>query len=249
MMTPERRKEAIDMGIHGRFLVELQPDFGSDLFVEDRDVLGLFDGGGGLGRRGSLVKQRVLDPDDIEFFFTSTGDFVEEKRWLRKAVVRHVSEWSDSVDWVMALAQGEDWDTKVKEFRRVMKRSGIFRDALEKTLPFVWLERGVAQAIGLDTESWDGVLYHFHPIHFLMWLTYHSAQRIQVLSSGKSLREIKKELDRLSKQREKEGRPVDACELAGLDLQDVEYGTATEVLEEWFDEHDQGEWEIPRDEG
>ncbi len=50
-----------------------------------------------------LVPKRVVPPEDIEDFFNATGSYVEEKRWLQKTIARHVSEWSDQVDWVRYL--------------------------------------------------------------------------------------------------------------------------------------------------
>ena len=36
--------DAIDMGIHRRFFIELEPDLGADLFVDNRQLLALFRG-------------------------------------------------------------------------------------------------------------------------------------------------------------------------------------------------------------
>jgi N-acetyl-anhydromuramyl-L-alanine amidase AmpD len=246
-------KEAVDMAVHGRFFTEIEGDLGSgSLFVKNREILAVFNPDPRKKTVGSLVPERVLDPGDLEFFFTTAAEGVDEKRWFRRLVTRHVSEWSDQVDWVRSLSSGQTWDDKVKEFREVMKRSGIYRAALKKVLPFVWLSEEVAARIGLSFEKWDGVLYHFHPVHFLMWLTYRSANRIQVVSRGLTLAQLKKrqkeeEAERKKKQdageRLLERPPEDE---ASLELADIETVNIQEVLKEWREDvKDQGEWEMP----
>ena len=237
-------EQAIDMSVHGRFFSELEADLGADLFVENRELLNLFEASSSMTRSGSLVPKRVIDPSDIEDFFQSTGAFIEEKRWLRRTIARHVSEWSDQVDWVMALSSAEDWDSRVKDFKQVMKRSGIFREALRQVLPFIWLSRDVAQHIGLPAEEWDGVLYHFHPVHFLLWLTYRSSQRIQVISRGLTLRQLKQRRKKEQERAETEQtrQEAAACQLAAIELDDIEIDATEGLLQELLEEHDQGEW-------
>ena len=241
-------RKAVDQGVHGRYLVEVEGDFGDDLFVEDPAILDLFERSSSMTQRGSLVPQRILPPGLIEDFFTTPDESVEERRWLRKVVSRHVSEWSDSVDWVSTLSKAEDWDGRTADFKRILRQGGVFRDAIRSVLPFVWLTREVAQHMGLDVKSWDGVVDHFHPIHFLMWLTYHSSQRIQVLSRGQSLAQIKRELARVRKEAKKRDQADQApCIHAAIDVQDVESTSAGEVLESWLQGHDQGDWRRPEE--
>jgi N-acetyl-anhydromuramyl-L-alanine amidase AmpD len=175
-------KEAIDIGVHGRHLVELDDDVGDNLFVEDRAITALF---GDARRPAGLVPEHTLDQATIEAFWQDPSSYLEEKRYLRKLVTRHVSEWSDQVDWITSLSKASDWDGKVADFRKILKGSAISNDAIATVLPFTWLSKDVAEHIGLDTKDWRGQLDHFHPIHFLMWLTFHSTQRVQVLSSNK----------------------------------------------------------------
>ncbi|MGM0576770.1 MAG: N-acetylmuramoyl-L-alanine amidase [Myxococcota bacterium] len=244
-------EKAIDLGVHGRYFTELEGDLDGDLFIENRAILDLFGTSSYLMRKPSLVPERSVDPYDIEDLFTARDSYIEERRWLRKVISRHVSEWSDQVDWVRALSAAEDWDTRTRDFKDIIRQSGIFRDALKLVLPFVWLSRDVADHIGLlaGGTEWDGVVYHFHPIHFLMWLTYHSSQRIQVISRGLSLEEIKKRIKHEQKLRE-EGKlkESDACVAASIDFADIESTSAGEVLRDYFDDHDQGEWRILREE-
>ena len=239
-------EQAVDMGVHGRFFSELEGDLGADLFIENREVLNLFEASSSMTQSGSLVPKRVVPPEDIEDMFNATGSYVEEKRWLRKTIARHVSEWSDQVDWVMALSSAEDWDTRVKDFKGVMKRSGIFRDALKQVLPFIWLSRDVATHIGLPTEEWDGVLYHFHPIHFLLWLTYRSSQRIQVISRGLTLRQLKqrRKKEQSAEEKAKHKEEAAGCQLAAIELDDVDVDSFDSMLRDLLEEHDQGEWKL-----
>jgi hypothetical protein len=199
-------------------------------------------------QRGSMVSKRVIAPDTIDYFY-STGDaYVEEKRWLRKTVTRHVSEWSDQVDWLKALAQGEGWTVKTRELRRALEGSGVFRETLRQILPFTWLTEEVADHMKLDTREWDGVLTYFHPIHFLMWLTYHASQRIQVISRGLSLSQIKRKLEVEEKRRAAgDSRQSSACVHAAIEIEDVEATETSEVLEDLFGAWDEGDWKLTQE--
>ena len=182
---------------------------------------------------------------------------VGAKRNLRMAITRHVSEWSDQVDWIQSLIASEawgappdDWRGTVKRFKKIVRESGIFREALMQVLPYVWLTRDVAEHIGLDVEEWNGVLYHFHPIHFLLWLTYHSSQRIQVVSKGLTLKQIKRRRRKRKKKekREEVAEQRHACEIAAVELADVEASDYRGQLEELVEPNDQGEWRLDWDE-
>jgi N-acetylmuramoyl-L-alanine amidase len=240
-------EKAIDLGTHGRYFVEIEGDLGDDLFVENRELLSIFADSSSLARKGSLVPKRVVDPDAIEDFFTSTRDpeTLTARRRLRMAVTRHVSEWSDQVDWVKALSAAEEWDDRTKDFKKIIADSGIFKGALLQVLPFIWLSRDVATHIGLSTETWDGVVYHFHPIHFLWWLTYRSSQRLQAISRGLSLRKLKarkrKEESRRKKERIKES---EACLAAAIDLADIDVAEVKGELNDLLEQYDQGEWTL-----
>ena len=245
--------DAIDMGIHRRFFIELEPDLGSDLFVNNRQILALFDADSKQSGAHRAVRQESI----ADFFNDDDPTTVGAKRNLRMAITRHVSEWSDQVDWVQSLISSEawgeppdDWRGTVKRFKKIVRESGIFREALMQVLPYMWLTRDVAEHIGLDVEEWNGVLYHFHPIHFLLWLTYHSSQRIQVVSKGLTLKEIKR---RRRKRKKKEAHKEaaeqrHACEIAAVDLADVEASDYRGQLEELIEPKDQGEWRLDWDE-
>jgi hypothetical protein len=239
--------DAIDMGIHRRFFIELEPDLGSDLFVDNRQILALFDRD--VKHTGA---HRVVTPDSIaDFFNDDDPTTLGAKRNLRMAITRHVSEWSDQVDWVQSLisseawgAPPEDWKGTVKRFKRIVRESGVFREALMQVLPYMWLTRDVAEHIGLDVEEWNGVLYHFHPIHFLLWLTYHSSQRIQVVAKGLTLKQIKRRRRKRQRQQKRKlaSEEGQACEVAAVDLADIEASDYRGQLDELIEPEDQGEW-------
>lgn len=135
-----------------------EPFIASDnhLKVSDRAILDLF------GKDRS--------PEGITRFWADRTRDLEAKGRLRKLVVRHLSEWSDQVDWLQTLARIDDWERDPAKFDAIVKSSGIGRDAVRAVLPFIWLTRQMATHIGLDVANWHGTLDHFHPIHFLMWL-------------------------------------------------------------------------------
>jgi len=261
-------KEAIDIGVHSRFLIELDDDVGQNLFVENPDITALF---GTPSRKGtsSLVPEHTLDQATIESFWMSDTEYQEEKRYLRKLVARHVSEWSDQVDWVASLSKAEDWDGKISDFRKILKGTSIAKDAIATVLPFTWLSKDLAEHIGLDVKEWRGLLDHFHPIHFLMWLTYNSNQRVQTLSSSsKSPKEVKKKAaaaekeaelcrtsykDRLEAQTKMDAgdKQAEKCfsyltgETRGdstVVISENEEVPDVEVMGEWLGGRDQGEW-------
>ena len=258
-------KDAVDIGIHGRFLIELDDDVGPDLFVENRDILSLF---GTPRRTSSLLPSRVLDQATIESFWMLDTEYTEEKSYLRKVVVRHVSEWSDRVDWVSSLSEADDWYGKVADFKKILKGTSIANDAISTVLPFIWLSKDVAEHIGIDVSNWRGILDYFHPIHFLMWLTYNSTQRIQTLSTGLTSAAAKKkakEREKLTEEcrllytnREEARTKSEAGDKKAAQcfdyLTDESRSESTqviseseelpdvEVLKEWLGGSDQGEW-------
>ena len=116
------------MGVHGRYFSPLEGDFGDDLLCSDASVIGLFES----SRRR---RKKRLTPTDIENLYTSTDDYAEERKILRKVVSRHVSEWSDRVNWIQALTSAEDWDTRREDLEKLVSNSGIFREALEQFCP------------------------------------------------------------------------------------------------------------------
>lgn len=197
-------KLAIDMGAHARHFVEVEEDVDADLRIETDDILGLFQRSARRRRHRSFFERvrRSVRSHEVEEFFGIPGENESEKEWLRKTVTRHVSEWSDQVDWVAALTEAQEWSDKVRDFERLLEdrggraRDGLFTAEIRKFLPFIWLNQEVADHVGIESAgAWRGILHHFHPIHFLMWLTFYSSSRVRALSTGKSRRSLEKARD------------------------------------------------------
>jgi N-acetyl-anhydromuramyl-L-alanine amidase AmpD len=200
VFTDDRWKNAVDMAVHSRYFTEVRQrpkdDEAASLFVHHRGLLSLYGADFSRSRQtGSLIKGRVLSSEDIADVYQGADLASDAKKSrLRRLVVRHVSEWSDQVDWIQALSDGEDWRSKTKDFKVLLKKSGMFKDALGTVLPQIWLNKDVAERIGLDfgaAKTWDGQIWHFHPIHFLWWLTYRSSRRVQNFSKKLSYKELK----------------------------------------------------------
>lgn len=265
VFADETWKKAIDLGVHARYWVEIEEDVGSNLRVETPDVLNLFSTSASR-RRGLSFFQRVqrqVLPVEIEQFYGLLGENEGAKQWLRKAITRHVSEWSDQVDWVKALSSAQTWADKVHDFNELFQdrsgaqRMGVFSTEIRKFLPFIWLSAEVADHIGLKVKGeWNGVVYHFHPIHFLNWLTYHSSSRVKALSVGKSAKELKKEREKRAKEELEarlEGQVVENVEAYHGDeeewVMELEESSPADVLRDYWGRPDADEWERPEGSG
>ena len=118
----------------------------SSLFCSERELLGPL----GSWRRaegGASALRTFLTQDP-----TSSE--------LRRLAVRFRSEWGDSADYESQLMAHP-------EFRRLRGYRSIFREQIHPTL---WLTAEVAQRVGLPK---DFVVWHYHPIEFLLWLRKH----------------------------------------------------------------------------
>ncbi len=118
-----------------------------------------------------------LSPDGLQAFWSNRDLAVAAKRWLRKLVVRHVSEWSDQVDWPRTIAAVNGWDKDPVAIAKMKRDPRIARDLAETVSPFIWLNKSMAAHIGLDVRDWNGAVEHFHPIQFLMWLQFRAGRR------------------------------------------------------------------------
>ena len=202
-------KEAIDLSLHGQHFVQLGEETGRTLRVTEKNVLALMKTGKpqSLGRRGFLFPSQDVSRGDIERFYQSETS-EEAKVLFRKAISRHVSEWSDQVDWMDALSGAQEWSEKVQDMDDLLRddknryREGIFSSELRNILPFIWLTKEVAEHIGLQADEWTGSIYHFHPIHFVQWLSFHSSNRVRVISKGKSRKALLADLERSKKRLE-----------------------------------------------
>ncbi len=254
-------QKAIDMGTHARFWVEIEEDVGRSLRIETDDILGLFTGTSRRRHSRSFFqrKNREVLPTTIEDFFAVPGENETAREWLRKAITRHVSEWSDQVNWVKALADAQTWAEKTQQFDRLFRdrtarrRDGVFTREIRRFLPFVWLNSEVAEHIGLRFGGeWNGLLYHFHPLYFMLWLTFNSSSRVQALSRGMSARRLRQERERRRREDERrriEGASPDEAEDFPTDdetwVTELEEDSPEEVLRDFWGRPAPDEWRPP----
>jgi hypothetical protein len=200
----------------------LEADTDDNLVVDTEDLLRKVvpDAASNRKKKNDLfvVSRRRVDEEDVRRFFAGEGDDGGVGRTeLHRAITRHVSEWSDQVDWFKTLASGQGWEERTQKLTEMLQdgdthrwRETLFAKQITRQLPFIWLNEEVAKHIGLDTgKEWNGILYHFHPIHFVMWLSFHTNSRLRVLAKGMD----KKQLMKL---REKEKKTAEAQQQSGV---------------------------------
>lgn len=247
-------RQLVDLlGVHGEHWSEFEADTDDNLTVDTNDLLRLI-APEEVGRKKPklsdfLFATRMLAPDDIQEFFGRDLGEDARKTTVRKAITRHVSEWSDQVDWFKSMARAQGWDERVEELNALLQdeqgrwRRTLFARQIQRQLPFMWLNDKVAQHIGLETgTSWNGLLYYFHPIHFLMWLTFHTNTRLRVLAKGRD----KKQLKRL---RANELKLAEARRMRGEFPEDFDHNSTFEINDDTDveDPHQvlQDVWELP----
>lgn len=210
-------KKAIDLAVHARFWFPIEENEPGDLLVRNEALLDMVaQRRAGRGRANGLFpfEQGRLRPKKIRRFYKSGGTTAEAGRaYLRRAIVRSTSEWSDRVEWLKPLVEAQDWTNTQRALKAKLtapgaedsERLGLFRQQIRSILPYTWLTEEVAKAIGLEFGEWDGMVYHFHPIHFLVWISFYSSARVRVVSKGLTRKELlekaKEEQERLELQR------------------------------------------------
>ncbi len=102
-------------------------------------------------RRG----QRILTPAEIQEFFDGTSS---DKEAFRGYVCRHVSEWSDQLDWSKTAAVAVGWQWQTREAYARFKRLWA---------PFMWMNEEVVDHAGLDKER---RVWTYHPVTLIAWL-------------------------------------------------------------------------------
>jgi len=201
VLGTEETVAAIDMDVHADHFRTPQRARGSDLTVRTEDILLIFrDAARYKPYRGiQLWPDERIDPDEIIEFYASSGGSKSKREayreQLRRSITYHVSEWSDQVDWIEALTGGNDWskETRSTDFRKLVERKGLFSNEIKKFLPFIWLNKEVAEALELVGDGeWDGRIYHIHPIHWVMWVTYNAVRRNRVFRTSVSLRDLRR---------------------------------------------------------
>lgn len=159
--------EHMELGLYGDFL-EMGPDEAEsrDMRVRSWSLLSLF-GDRPVIKNMPVHSDKVLTQEAIQDFLASPSpDDEEAQAQLRRLIVRHVSEWSDQVDWVSTILSRQDWRDRLA--RR--ENDWVFKQEVMRYLPYIWLNEDVAKHIG---ASWNkGVFNYFHPISFLQWWMY-----------------------------------------------------------------------------
>jgi N-acetyl-anhydromuramyl-L-alanine amidase AmpD len=254
-------RQIVDLlGIHGEHWVELEADVDDNLTVDTEDLIRVIMPDA-LGRQRHKLDDyafsaRSVTTDDImEFYARDVGDDAQ-KRWVRRAISRHVSEWSDGVDWFKSMVSAEGWSERVDELTRLLQDEQgkwvrtLFAREMYRHLPYVWLNQEVAEHIGLQFgKTWDGRLTYFHPIHFLMWMTFHTNTRLRVLSKGRSkaqLKAMRAKERKLAEQRRQRGEiPEDFDHDTDFEVEDVsDLRDPAQALEElWGAPPLPGDWE------
>jgi N-acetyl-anhydromuramyl-L-alanine amidase AmpD len=257
-----RWRQIVDLlGTHSEHWFEAEADTDDNLVADSEDLLRLIlpeASSRAVGRQKDvIVTHRTIAPEDVQAFYqdaTVAGEQGVLARRLRKAITRHVSEWSDRVDWVKAMVKAQAWDERAQEMTALLQdesgrgwRDTLFAKTIKRQLPYIWLTEDVAKHAGIELgEGWDALLYHFHPIHFVIWLTFHTNTRLRVLAQGRDKKE-------LAKLRQKEQKAAEERKAAGLPPEDDDHGGEFELsaLDEVGDPEDvlQPLWEVPAQPG
>jgi len=215
-----RWRDAVDLvGQHGAHWLEYAADPNPTLQIDTDDVWAVVlqdDNERSKVLRGDfLAEDRRVEAETIREFFDDDGPEANRlKQRLRKAITRHVSEWSDQVDWYRALAAAQEGKDVGKAIERTLLKDDqgrllktLFAREIQRFTPFIWLTEEVASHIDLQFgETWDGVVYHFHPIHFLKWITFETTRtqgkvftKMNKADIRKERRKYRKEQDRIRK--------------------------------------------------
>lgn len=195
------KEQMLDMDKYGEHWRVVDEEVGASRFIETEDIWKMFDDGSFEKRTKAddFDPRKVLRPDEVISFYQGGEPTLKAK--MRKSITRHMSEWSRSLSWVTAIGAIQSW-ANWEQFD--WDKTGIFTSEIKKVLPFMWLNEEVAKHIKIDKK---GVLYFYHPVYFVVWLTAYSPQKVETVVRGKSLkkiREAQKKLIELKKQLEQD---------------------------------------------
>jgi hypothetical protein len=190
--SPESAK-AIDLDAHAEFFRTPQRSRSSSLQVQTQDILNIFRDADTIQPYSDIqvFADKKIEPDEIRNFYRNESSDPGEESFnefyrdqFRRSMTYHVSEWSDKVDWVSTLlqpAKGGDplpWSSLERgELKKRIQEDRLFTQEIRKFVPFTWLTEKVAKGIGLVEGEWNGRLYHFHPLAFLMWVSFQASRR------------------------------------------------------------------------
>ncbi len=248
-----RWRQMVDLlGTHSAHWVELEADTDDNLVVDTEDLLRIVvpDAASRSKRKNTsfVTSRRRVDAEDVKQFYAGDGDDGGRGRVvLRAAITRHVSEWCDQVDWFKTLAAGQGWTERLDSLKKILQddrgrwRQTVFARQITRQLPYIWLTEEVAKHAGLDTgKEWNGILYHFHPVHFVLWMTFHTNTRLRVLAKGLDKKALMKLREKEKKSQEikksaGEWPEEDADEMGDADEGALDVKNPTEVLGELWD--------------
>lgn len=158
--------KAMELALYGDYLLLGVEEYDNDLMVRSDFILSMF-------TEEATIKhgERVLSEEMIKDMMRDEREEAERYREiLRRMIVRHMSEWSDKVDWVQALinvkGSSDWWKGKVE---KIQESKGVFSKEIKDYLGFIWLDDTVARHIGINWDEHPGVLYFFNPLYFVLW--------------------------------------------------------------------------------
>jgi len=258
IFTDSQWTQAVSGGGHRRYFEMVSEDLERSLLVRSKRVLADFRPGARLRGRG--LDRRILDEDEImDFYDSEPGPALQR---MRAAATRHVSEWSDQVDWFRALFEDPDkgspknWGEVKSRLRSLMrgpkrlKAESAYLRVLEEMIPFIWLTEDTAKHIGLEQKPWKGVLYHFHPVHFLWWRTFKIKNDRPVIyksMSRKRLAQLKRKERKEQEEKRRRGELDENMHGEEIELFEIDSGESHgEELDELRELEVPGSWPLPR---
>ncbi len=96
-----------------------------------------------------------VSSDEIVKFYNENPGRVD----MRSYIARHISEWWAGTSWREALQRRNVWAWDTERKLKVLER---------RVAPFQWYNEDLAKELELPD---DGILWTYHPIRFLKWLT------------------------------------------------------------------------------
>ncbi len=180
--------------------------------------------------------QRILTPAEIREFFQ--GDSIS-KQVFRGYVCRHISEWSDDLDWSRTASISVGWQWQTRE---------AYKGFLKRWQPFMWLNAEVAEHAGINAER---LIWTYHPITFLAWLHTNCGRQLspeefqQGFALNALVEERKKDRELLKDKGGWHGEgKVDQAQIVDALDEDVVLQLDNDIWKQW----EQGEWTLEQEE-
>jgi N-acetyl-anhydromuramyl-L-alanine amidase AmpD len=200
--------------------------------LEETDLLG-------EEARVRELGRRILAPSEIKEFFQSTAI---KKELFRTYVCRHVSEWSDSLNWAQTAPIAVGWKWQTQE---------AYQAFLDRWAPFMWLNNEVAEHAKINQQR---LIWTYHPVTLLTWLHENygrqlSPEEFQTGLSNEALRE-EAEKDRQRALLEEagglHGNPKEG-DAGQLQVDTSDPGLFLQLDDDLWKDWEQGEWPLEKD--